>query len=824
MSVFLDMSSLAVRTVLDAACEAVGFRAGAGTVEGVVTFLRRHFLDQSQKLTVALTRANARAWRALEIALAGDTWWERCKAALVPADERAFRQQVQTFLDARPLPDVAGKLQFRRQCLRELQAARKDGLLTGGPLRPDDLARKAGEFARHADPEALLAAEAQALGTVADLLRLQGHGNLAWLVAQKPEQGPPLLVVAVRYFFRREVEIDRELFQGLAFTRLATLSQSQEQGFAALAEALDRQGQRLEDLLLDVHNLLLDVHDDVLDLKAEVQKQGRQVQDVGRAVLEALEQHRLGRREVRPGDSLSIRGDDERELVKALVARYRALPEDQRRQAPALLNALGTLEVAAGEFDAAQRDFQQVAALVAEPAAQAEAHHNTYQATLERRQWPIALAALRRAAQLDARRFAPFPFDKYEAETILGAGGFGVAFRCRHRNSGSRVVVKALRTDGLGREVADVFAEARALEELDHPAVIRLRDCDFAGPGRTRPFLVMDYFDGPTLAEHVERNGPLSPEDLLPVARAIAEGLRAAHGRGVLHRDVKPGNVLVRREPDGWRIKLIDFGLALTRDAVADTVRTPGQSARTVVGRSVAGTVDYAPPEQFGRLPGVPVGPYSDVYGFGKTCCHALFQTTQPLPRHFRFLTPALARLLEECLEESPDKRPADFAAVLARLRQAVDESIPTLESAESSIRTVLPAEPSRQPAEVLPVEDEVPEVHPVEDEPPARKARKRARREVSVRVVYRGDWFFYDAGVEVFLDGRPLGVGSAVSGFDFHVDTSAGNHQLEVRVLFRSKCYLLQLMKEGHYEVRLFYDRMWGTFADKIEVTHSPL
>src|SRR5262249_28102813 len=153
---------------------------------------------------------------------------------------------------------------------------------------------------------------------------------------------------------------------------------------------------------------------------------------------------------------------------------------------------------------------------------------------------------------LDPARFAVFPMAKFELERVLGAGGFGVALLCRNRHSGSRVVIKALRTDGLERGVAAVVQGARPLGGLEQPAVVRVRDCDYAdGPGGPRPYLVMDYFDGPTLADHIRQHGPLPVRELLSLARVLAEGLHAAHRRGILHRDVKPANLLVRRDGDG---------------------------------------------------------------------------------------------------------------------------------------------------------------------------------------------------------------------------------------------------------------------------------
>src|SRR5438093_11839448 len=106
----------------------------------------------------------------------------------------------------------------------------------------------------------------------------------------------------------------------------------------------------------------------------------------------------------------------------------------------------------------------------------------------------------------------------------------------------------------LQRHVADVFREARVLEELDHPAIIRVRDCDYADAAQKRPYLVMDYFDGPTLAAYLRDHGNLSADELRALAVPVAEALTAAHKCGILHRDVKPANILVRREGEGWRV------------------------------------------------------------------------------------------------------------------------------------------------------------------------------------------------------------------------------------------------------------------------------
>jgi tetratricopeptide (TPR) repeat protein len=574
---------------------------------------------------------------------------------------------VRAFLDATPLPELAGKAAFRQKCLEELRAARKSQALAAGTLDPHQLAEGTADFARFSEPTHRLDAEWRMVVGVVNGLDRAGHKSLAWLLGQRPAEGSPLLVVAVRYFFRRAVEEDQKLFQGLSFARLEALGEAQERGFAALSAALAQQGERLEEVLIGVQAVVVQTHGAVLDLRGQLQGQGEQIEQIGQAVQKLLEQHQLQRREVRPGDSLSIRNEGERQLVKQLVARYRSLPQGQRQDVPALLNAIGKLEVVAGNFDQAQRDFQQVATMVADTGGKAEAHFNAYRAVLERRDWDTALRELVNAVKLDGKRFAPFPVGKYHPRSILGAGGFGVAFLCRHKELKAEVVVKTLTGDDLERNVDEVLGEARVLYQLDHPAIIRVLDCGYTIPAeKTRPYFVMSFFEGVTMEEYVQKHGPLSPHDLIAVAQQMAEGLQAAHGKNILHRDVKPANVLVRKDDSGWQVKLIDFGLALKQQVIDGAQATAKQKA-TIIASSIAGTLDYGAPEQMGRR-NEPIGPYSDVYGWAKTCCHALFQTAQPLLKHWKSVPEPLAELLEKCLEEDPKNRPQGFHEVLTIL------------------------------------------------------------------------------------------------------------------------------------------------------------
>src|SRR5262245_64432660 len=366
MRISADLCALALRGLVGGACKALGSEAGAAAVDGVVGFLMRHFVDHSQKLLEALHHANERAWRALEVALAGDGLWDRCKLVLASGDEKAFREQVRPFLDGCSLSELQGRDAFRHSCLNELRAARKAGLLTEGKLDPANLARKAGAFARFSDPHAVLDAEHQTLVAMGDELRAAGYANLAAFIELRPRNGHPLLVAAASYFFRRAVETDSALFQGLAFSRLEQLQESTDSAFAALEQTLAKQGEQLLLVLGEVQAAVAATHGAVLDVRAEQQRQGEQVREVYQAVIDLQSRLDMVNREVRPCDSLSLRNDHERALVKQLVGRYRDLPENRRNDMPALLNAIGKLEVAAGDFAAAERDFRAVTALTAD--------------------------------------------------------------------------------------------------------------------------------------------------------------------------------------------------------------------------------------------------------------------------------------------------------------------------------------------------------------------------------------------------------------------------------------------------------------------------
>jgi serine/threonine protein kinase len=710
VSILTQLSSLALKGAAHSAGHVAGVTAIGIGAEALVGLLQQRFTDHSSRLTRALERASGRAWRSVEIAMAGRSWWDRCTVAFASADDRAIRQQVQAFLDAHPLDGVDGHgPDFRGQCVAQLQAARKAGLFDKGEVDPAELAGRVGDLSRFGDQSGRIDAEFRTLDEIADRLRQRGYEALATFLTLRPASGPPLLLSAMRYFFQREVEKDQQLFQGLAYARLESLAEGQSTGFVGLAETLEQHGDRVEGLLTEVQAVVVATHANVLDMKSELARQGQQIQDLGKAVLDALQQHHLERRELTGSDSLSIRDENERRLVRELVYRYRALPHNERQRMPALLNAVGKLQVVAGDFESAERDFRELVEMVPNQDARAEAAHNAYRAALERRAWGEALFSFKESTTLDPARFAPFPTGKYEPERILGAGGFGVAFLCRNRHSSGRVVIKTLRRDGLDRDLNDVFREAQALEDLEHPAIIRIRDCDYADTSRSKPYLVMDYFPGQTLADYIDQYGSLEPGEFHALARLVASGLQRAHSKGILHRDIKPHNLLVRRVAENWEAKLIDFGLALRAESASSTAKSSYD--KTLAGSSLAGTLEYAAPEQIGKVKGVAVGTYSDVYGFGKTCCFALFGTAQPTYQHWQQLPRELADLLGRCLSEQPRQRPQDFTVVLRELDRISTASI-------LPVKIIRPVEKARPIRNAEPVEEVLPVIEPVRPRP----------------------------------------------------------------------------------------------------------
>jgi formylglycine-generating enzyme required for sulfatase activity/tetratricopeptide (TPR) repeat protein len=712
MSLITSLIGFGLRQALDFDGDGIGGVAGA---------IHAHFSNHGRTLERALVRAHDNAWKALACTLAGDSLLGRFGTFFASADQKGFREEVRLFLADRAAQMGEPPVALRRACLAELDRLRRSKRLTVTTLVPAEVAQAAAEFGRHADLGGLIDGAMRAVGHIADVLR-EEYPALARLLRQPAGDRPPLLVAAFAFFFRREVEHDDELANGLMVDGLRRLAASQAKALGELERAMQHVGEQLDAGLAEIAGELCVLRDEVGEAR-EAALQARDSADrLFAQVQDLIGKVGLSRRELKPQDSFSIRGSEERRAVKALLETFRALPGERRERVPELLRDLSRLLFGVGDFDQARTLAEQAAQRAEGDESRAESFHDAYRAALEQGNWTNALDNLHQALALVPARFAPFPLVRYEIQCILGSGGFGTVFLCHDLYFRQReVAIKALHGEVLERELADVFGEAHALTELQHPAIIGVLDCNYADPERrARPYIVMPYFPGLSLYDYLEEHGSLSLGDLLAIARSVAEAMAAAHEHGILHRDLKPDNILVRppsprggeesrvRGPSltsprggegsgvrGWEVKVIDFGLAMRRDTIETSMEV--QSAgTTTMAESVAGTLRYSPPEQLRMVIGgkrVAVGTYSDVYAFGKTCCQALFGTTQPTRGDWRGVPDALADILEACIIESVVHRQREFRPVVEALRQvdpAVPQPVPARPEREQKLAALL--------------------------------------------------------------------------------------------------------------------------------------
>ena len=194
---------------------------------------------------------------------------------------------------------------------------------------------------------------------------------------------------------------------------------------------------------------------------------------------------------------------------------------------------------------------------------------------------------------------------RYEELELLGRGGAGEVHLCHDRNLDIKVAVKFLHASAGPRELARFQAEAKAVARLNHPNIVRV--LDFGQTEAGDAYLVMQYNQGKNLAELIKEEGALKEEKALDILFGIASGLAHAHEKKVLHRDVKPANVIFCQEDNGMLVpKLVDFGLAKWVEPDLDQELTSTGS--------ILGTPAYISPE---AIQGEQMTSASDVYSFG---------------------------------------------------------------------------------------------------------------------------------------------------------------------------------------------------------------
>ncbi len=249
----------------------------------------------------------------------------------------------------------------------------------------------------------------------------------------------------------------------------------------------------------------------------------------------------------------------------------------------------------------------------------------------------------------------------YEIISLLGAGAMGEVYRAKDSRLGREVAIKVL-ADHLCRNpehLARFETEARALASLSHPNILAIHDFS---KERNFYFAVMELLNGETLRSRLH-NGPLPWKKALEIGIAVAEGLSAAHSRGVIHRDLKPVNIFI--STDGL-VKILDFGLARSKEILPGASQ-PGQTEPG----TVLGTVDYMSPEQ---VKGLVADERSDFFSFGCVLYELLIGKTpfsrndlgdtliailkeEPVFPDNADIPFGLERLVRHCLEKNPEQR-----------------------------------------------------------------------------------------------------------------------------------------------------------------------
>jgi tRNA A-37 threonylcarbamoyl transferase component Bud32 len=287
---------------------------------------------------------------------------------------------------------------------------------------------------------------------------------------------------------------------------------------------------------------------------------------------------------------------------------------------------------------------------------------------------------------------------RYRLETKLGSGGMSTVYLSRDETLERWVAVKVLH-----REISDqpdqierFRREARAVAQLSHPNVVAVID---AGEDGGRPYIVFEYVEGETLKDRIERMDRLPLDEAAAYAIEIGRGLAVAHARMLVHRDIKPQNVLI--DPEG-RAKVTDFGIA----------RSLESDGLTKTGR-VLGTTDYVSPEQ---AMGRDVDARSDMYSLGVLLFEmvtgqlpfqaetlvgvAMKHVNEGMPDIQRLrpdASAALAAVIERATHKDPKRRYPDMAAMLADLEATLEVEVARAGTAHDEATTVLDSVPGRR-------------------------------------------------------------------------------------------------------------------------------
>ena len=275
-------------------------------------------------------------------------------------------------------------------------------------------------------------------------------------------------------------------------------------------------------------------------------------------------------------------------------------------------------------------------------------------------------------------------------EDIEAAGGHGSVYRARHPENGSLVAIKVLHPAllSLPRMAERFVREVEVILRLRHPNIVEVKELGTLQDGT--PYYAMEYVKGTTLREFIRERGRVSPAEALEMIEPVCAALETAHAAGIVHRDVKPGNIMIGEGEPRAAIKLLDFGIAKL------TAPEAGSTGLTSIGQRL-GTPAIMAPEQ---ILGGRIDARTDIYALGALLYSLLtgrppfesmvpgdlvqqhLEAPPPRPSQRAPLSPALDAVVLRCLEKRPEKRFETVRAFLEALREAVHtyESVPSSE------------------------------------------------------------------------------------------------------------------------------------------------